>query len=183
MRYLKIILIFLGNLTLLLLFLAGCDMKSKPEEENANSMELTYEGAVIELKDEYNEWNLTPTFNYETSSYSGERVIYEVIGKKNSFGITGSFPIVSSKDQKIFWFYWGKENIKNQPVKIMAYKKGSEELIKVFSGEFYEGAQINEDEVNMPSNLRFPTAGVWNLLVYINDELSGNIVVEVVAGG
>lgn len=50
----------------------------------------------------------------------------------------------------------------------------------MFSGEFYKGAQINENEVNMPSHLKFPSSGVWNLLVYINDELSGNIVVEAI---
>lgn len=50
----------------------------------------------------------------------------------------------------------------------------------MFSGQFYEGAQINENEVNMPSLLGFPSSGIWNLLVYVNDELSGNIVVEVV---
>lgn len=55
----------------------------------------------------------------------GESLTYEVIGKKGGFGITGPFPIVSSKWKKYFWFYWGGENIKNQPVKIMAYKEDS----------------------------------------------------------
>lgn len=174
------IFVLLAYLTLLFLLLAGCKTESNTEEKNANNIEVKYEGSTIEIKDEYNEWNLTSKFNYQIKSYSGESVTYEVIGKKGSFGITSSFPIVSSKMQKVFWFYWGEENIKNQPVKVLAYKKGSKELIEVFSGEFNEGAQINENEVNMPSNLKLPSSGVWNLLVYINDELSGNIVVEVI---
>ncbi|MFD2923924.1 hypothetical protein [Halobacillus naozhouensis] len=175
--------VFLAYLAFLLMLLTACETESKTEGKDNKVKELKYEGSTLEIKDEYNEWNLSPKFNYQTKSYSGESSTYEVIGSKDGFGITGNFPMKADKQKKFFWFYWGEENIKNQPVKVMAYKKGSEELIKVFSGKFYEGAQINENEVNMPSYLMLPSPGVWNLLAYINDELSGNIVVEVIPKG
>jgi hypothetical protein len=164
--------------------LFGCETVSNTEPRNGQGLEVKYKGDTIKINDEYNEWELDTKFEYQTASHSGERVTYEVVGKKDGFGITGPFPIVSNdgtnKGQKYFWWYWGGENIKNQPVKVMGYKKGANELISLHTGEFFEGAQINEKEVNMPSGLRFPSSGVWNLLVYINDDLYGNVVVEVV---
>ncbi|WP_079527873.1 hypothetical protein [Halobacillus hunanensis] len=171
--------VYLAILILLLLLVAGCETEGNTEKENSKHTDVEYAGSTIKIKDEYSEWNLSSKFDYQTKSYSGESITYEVIGNKHGFGITGKFPIVAGESEKYFWFYWGEENIKNQPVKVMAYKKGSDELNKVFSGKFYEGAQIKEKEVNMPSHLKLPSAGVWNLLVYINDELSGNVVVDV----
>jgi len=162
----------------ILLLLIGCETESEPEETKAK--EFKHEGSSIEIGDQYEEWNLTPKFDYQTKSSSGESISYEVIGKKDGFGITSSFPITAKKGQKVFWFYWGEEDIKNETVEVLAYKKDSNELVRLFSGEFYERAQINENEVNMPSNLTFQSSGMWNVLVYMNDEVKGNIVVEVV---
>ncbi|MBU0904884.1 MAG: DUF4871 domain-containing protein, partial [Firmicutes bacterium] len=58
-------------------------------------------------------------------------------------------------------------------------KDGEEELIDVYSGTFNESAEVSSDSVNMPSHLKFPSAGVWKVLVYINEELYESIVVEV----
>jgi hypothetical protein len=173
---------YFSFIPLLLLVLGGCETESKTVATKVKDNEMKFEGSTIEIKDKYNEWNLTPKYKYQTKDpKTGESVTYEVIGKKDGFGITGPFPIVSNEKQKYLWFYWGKENIKNQPVKVMAYQKGSKELINVFSGEFYEDAQINANEVNMPSNLKFPSSGVWNVLILINNKLSGNFVVKIVS--
>jgi hypothetical protein len=176
---LKRLIIVISSLTILLCFF-GCESESKTAATKQKDNEVKYEGATIEINDKYKKWNVAPEFKYQTKGQDGGSLTYEVIGNRAGFGITGQFPIVSGEKQKYFWFYWGKENIKNQPVKVMAYKKGSKELINVFEGEFYVGAQINKDEVNMPSNLKFPSSGVWNVLIFINDKLSGNIVVNVI---
>jgi len=162
----------------ILLLLVGCETGSEPEETKAK--ELKYEGYTIEIGDQNDIWKLTPKYEYQTEDSNGKSISYEVIGKKDGFGITTSFPITAKKGQKVFWFYWGEEDIKNQTVEVLTHKKGSNEIVRLFSGEFYEGAQINEDEVNMPSNLKFPSSGMWNVLIYSNDEVKGNIVVEVV---
>ncbi|KGX91906.1 hypothetical protein [Pontibacillus marinus] len=161
----------------ILFLLVGCETESEPEE---TTKELKYEGSTIEIGDQSNLWKLTPKYDYQTEGRNGERKTYEVIGKKDGFGITTSFPITAKKGQKFFWFYWGEEDIKNQPVKVLGYKKGSNEIVTLFRGEFYEEAQINEDEVNMPSNLTFQSPGIWNVLVYMDGEVKGNLVVKVV---
>jgi hypothetical protein len=179
-EYLKRYFIFLITLPLLLCLLSSCETERKNE---TSVKDIKARDRAIEYVEKYSDWDLTPIFKYETEDENGVGITYNVLGKKDGFGITGPFPIVASKPQKYFWFYWGEKKIKDQPVEIMTYKKGSNELIKLFSGEFYEGAQINENEVNMPSNLKLPSSGVWNILIYINDELYGNIVVEVVPKG
>jgi hypothetical protein len=176
-EYLKKVVVFVITLLLLLSLLTGCESERKNETKDIKARDR-----AIDYVEKNLNWEPSPTFNYQTED-NGVGVTYNVLGKKDSFGITGPFPIVAGVKQKYFWFYWGEEQIKDEPVEIMAYKKGSNELIKLFSGEFYEGAQISEDEVNMPSNLKFPSAGVWNVLIYINDQLSGNFVVEVVPKG
>jgi hypothetical protein len=180
LEYLKKFVVFLITLPLLLCLLSSCETERKNETK---VKDIKDRDSVVKYVEKYSDWDFTPTFKYETEDENGVGITYKVIGKKDSFGIAGPFPIVAGISQKYFWFYWGEKKIKDQPVEIVAYKKGSNELIKLFSGEFYEGAQINENEVNMPSNLKFPSSGVWNVLIYINDELSGNIVVEVVPKG
>lgn len=168
-------------LSIIVFLLYGCETGGESDEIEAEDAVLNEQGTAIEINEEYSGWNLTPKFKYQPKDQrKDEKVTYQVIGKKDGFGITGPFPIESRKRQKYFWFYWGEEPITNQPVKVMAHKKGSEKLITMYSGQFNEGAQINENEVNMPSTLKFPSSGVWNVLVYIDDTLSGNLVVKVV---
>lgn len=115
--------VFLYFSTLLLLLVAGCESGNK-----MNEIEVEYDGATVEIPNGYQEWELSPQFEYETQSKSGETLTYEVIGKKDVFGITSGFPIVSNEEtnekQKFFWWYWGEEDIKNQPVKVLGIKKG-----------------------------------------------------------
>jgi hypothetical protein len=39
---------------------------------------------------------------------------------------------------------------------------------------------LSPDSVNMPSTLKFPSAGIWKVLVYIDRELYESIVIEAV---
>jgi len=38
---------------------------------------------------------------------------------------------------------------------------------------------INEADSHIPSNIEFPTAGLWKLNVYIGDEIFGKIIIDV----
>lgn len=124
-------------------------------------------------------WDLSSTFEHSVVYESGEEGSYTIVGNKDSFGFTGPFPIIAKDNQKYFWFYFGNENIYDKSVEVKAIKDGEEELIDVYSGTFNESAEVSSDSVNMPSHLKFPSAGVWKVLVYINEELYESIVVEV----
>lgn len=168
------------SLTCLGLLLIGCQTEGKTEEKKEESMKLEYEGIGYEVPEEYRTWNLSSKFQYQTSSSDGNVLEYAILGEKDGFGITGSFPLKAKQGNKYMWFYFGEKDIKNKSVKVMTYKKGTEELIYLHHGEFKEESQVNENEVNMPSNLMFPSSGVWNVLIFIEDEPFGNIVVEVI---
>ncbi|WP_430787535.1 hypothetical protein VBD025_16715 [Virgibacillus flavescens] len=124
-------------------------------------------------------WDLSPTFEHTVVYESGKEGSYTVVGNEKTFGYSGPFPILAGKTQKYFWFYFGKENIYDKPVQVKALKKGTEEMVDIFEGTFYESAEVSPDSVNMPTHLHFPSAGVWKVLVYIEDEFYESIVVEV----
>lgn len=123
-------------------------------------------------------WDLSPTFNHTVEYENGKEGSYTIVGNKQTVGFTGPFPIPAEK-KKYFWFYFGKENIYDKPVEIKAIKKGTEEAVVLHEGSFYEAAEVSPDSVNMPSNLHFPSAGLWKVLVYIDGKLYESIVVEV----
>jgi len=43
---------------------------------------------------------------------------------------------------------------------------------------FYKDAQVGPGSVNMPSNLEFPSEGIWKLFIYIDKKFYENIVIE-----
>lgn len=153
-------------ITLMVGILAACT-------ENTN--EVSYE--IPE-----NDWELSSTFEHSVVYESGKEGSYTVVGSKDGIGFIGPFPIIAKDKQKYLWFYFGKENIYDKPVEVKAIKKGTEELVDILSGPgtFYEGAKVSPDSVNMPSHLKFPSAGVWKILVYIDEELYESIVIEAV---
>ncbi len=167
--------------------LAACT--SNPKSHVANEIEeIEEENAVQDSLDKIryeipeNDWELTPAFEHSVEYESGEEGSYTVVGSQDGVGFTGPFPIKAKDNQKYFWFYFGKNNIYGQPVEVKVIKKGTEELVDVLSGPsaFYESAEVSPDSVNMPTSLRFPSAGIWKVLVYIEEEFHQSIVVEVV---
>ena len=150
--------------------------ETKVESVNENKNDVSYE-----ISD--NNWELSSKFEHSVVYENGEKGSYEMVGNKETVGFTGVFPIkAKEKSVKYFWFYFGKEDIYDKPVEVKAIKKGTEEAVNILSGPstFYEGAEVSPDSVNMPSHLRFPSAGIWKVLVYIDGELYESIVVKVV---
>jgi hypothetical protein len=113
---------------------------------------------------------------------SGEKGSYTIVGSKDGIGFSGPFPIIATDKQKYFWFYFGAENIYDKPVEVKAIKKGTDEPVNVLlnTSTFYESAEASPGSVNMPSSLKFPSAGIWKVLVYIEGELYESIVIEAV---
>ena len=150
----------------------------KESKEESEVQESTNEIEKVVTEDN---WDLSSTFNHSVEYESGEEGSYEIVGNKDTVGFTGPFPIKEGDSQKYFWFYFGKENIYDKTVEVKAIKKGTEETVDILSGPstFYEDAKVSPDSVNMPSSLKFPSAGVWKILVFIDNELYESIVVEV----
>lgn len=182
----KKLILFLSMLLMVGTLMVGCSSvenndgditeETEQEESQENTDEISKENNYEIPNDN---WDLSQTFEHTVTNQNGKESTYTIVGNKETLGFTGSSPIVTDKIHKFFWFYWGEGNIYDKPVKVIALKKDSEEPIEVHSGTFYKGAQVSKDIVNMPSNVKFPSAGVWKLLIYIDREFYESIVVEV----
>ena len=153
------------------------ELKVSKEENKLQESTNEVEKAVAE-----GNWVLSSTFVHSVEYETSEEGSYEIVGNKDTVGFTGPFPIIAKDSQKYFWFYFGKESVYNKSVEVKAIKKGTEETVNILSGpsNFYKGAEVSPDSVNMPSHLKFPSAGVWKILVFIDEKLYESIVVEVV---
>ena len=166
-------------------FLAACTENSASKQETERPEQ---EENVVNPHDkqaygiEDGDWELSPTFEHSLQDTDGKEHAYTVVGSRDGVGFTGPFPITANEKQKYFWFYFGEEDIYDQPVEVKAIKKGTEEWVHVLSGPglFYEGARVSPDSVNMPSHLSFPTAGIWKIVISIDGKVDDTIVVEVV---
>ncbi|SDK20994.1 hypothetical protein [Sediminibacillus albus] len=176
----KVIILLLSMFSIVWL-IACTDTNNTAIEESANqdgeNQEKT-EKVNYEIPERDN-WTLSSKFEHTVEPESGEGHTYEIVGNKNTLGFTGPFPIVSKQPQKYMWFYFGKENIYDIPVEVKAIKKGTDKVVNIDSGTFFEGAEVSPNSVNMPSHLRFPSAGVWKLLIYIDKKHFESIVVHV----
>ncbi|MYL44281.1 hypothetical protein GLV94_01350 [Virgibacillus halodenitrificans] len=163
--------------------LVACTSNSNTEAVNEleetkveNEVQTTtnkFDEAIID-----NNWELSTKFNHSVEYKSGEKGSYEIVGNTDGMGITGPFPIMAKDSQKYMWFYFGTENIYDRPVKIKAIKKGEEDILDVYSGTFYEDAEVSSGSVNMPSKLNFPSKGRWKVFVYIDEELFDTIIIK-----
>ncbi|MEI5906708.1 hypothetical protein WAK64_06510 [Bacillus spongiae] len=173
--------LFLALLMLIIIgSLIACTNNEGESEEEATVQEAVRQVSTNEIEDEILEdnWDLSSIFEHSVVLENGQES-YKVVGNQSTLGFTGPLPTVANKTQKYFWFYFGNETIYDKPVDVKAIKKGEKELIDVFSGTFHKGAELGPGIVNMPSHLRFPSKGVWKVLVYIDDDLYESIVVEV----
>ncbi|MCA0983661.1 DUF4871 domain-containing protein [Halobacillus yeomjeoni] len=166
---------FVLTLTLILTtsVLVSCEESEAGIEQTSNEND----GKILDQ--DQDGWDLSRFFQHKVVYENGEEVSYTIIGNKHTLGFTGPFPIIAADSDKYMWFYFGSENIYDKPVEIKAEKKGSEETIQITSGKFYREAEVAPLEVNMPSNLRFPSSGTWRVIVYIDGEIYEKIVVEV----
>jgi hypothetical protein len=149
-----------------------------PEETGLEEVQVNINEVVYQIPN--SSWDLSPIFEHSIVDENGKEVSYTIIGNEKTLGFTGAMLMDAEQTHKMFWFYFGEENIYDKPVEVKAIKEGTEELVDLHSGSFYEGAEVSADSVNIPSHLEFPSAGLWKILVYIDDEFYESIVVEVV---
>lgn len=127
---------------------------------------------------EKDDWEKESVFNHKVRYDESGTGVYKMVGKEGRIGFT-PVEITENHGGKHMWFYWGEEDILDKPVKITAVKKGSDEPIDVFEGQFYKDAQVSKDSVNMPSNLVLPSAGLWKIFIHIDGKLYDTLVVDV----
>lgn len=141
---------------------------------------------------------VSPTFSLLDAS--GDRLYgqFLLIGKKDKVGfIVGSVqdgkaveqPIIANKVNKYMWHFWGKEEAISGDFKVVGIdEKGKVHPVLVAGDDQvweYSNTVIsplNGADSHTPSNMMFPTSGLWTLKVYFNEKLFDEIVINVEDG-
>lgn len=127
---------------------------------------ILYGDAVLSVAEP--SWEVSPLFTSGT---------YQLRGIPNKVGFIDA-GFIAGKNNKYLWHFWGSEYELNGNFKVKALKKGTHQLIDVFSAD-YLGGKNNGADHSIPSSMSLPTSGLWQLLVYMNDQLFGSIVIDV----
>lgn len=163
--------------------LAACSADTQTVKEG--SAEEAEQAVLLEDSNEASDeiqnenWRFSPSFDHSIVDKDGKEISYIIVGNKETLGFAGEIGLKAEKSHKLLWFYFGEENIFDKPVEVNGIRKGTEEMVNLHSGTFYQGAEAGPGSVNMPSSLKFPSAGKWKILIYIDGEFYESIAVEV----
>lgn len=130
---------------------------------------------------------LSSTFSLPVTFQDGNEGEYVLVGEKGklAFQIHSSerdeiielTPIYAEQTDKYIWYLWG-EALSNKSFEVIGtHTETGEKLVVV--EETVLGNELNGADAHTPSSMMFPTSGVWKLDAYINEDLFGNIMVEV----
>ncbi|GKU76289.1 DUF4871 domain-containing protein [Paenibacillus sp. L3-i20] len=113
-------------------------------------------------------WELSPLFTAENS---------ELTGVENKVGII-SPGFIAKQPNKYMWHLWGSKAELDGPLRVMAVKEGSPEMISVLYIKSF-GTGIRGSTRTHPSMMELPEPGKWMLLPIVDERLVEGIVVEV----
>lgn len=144
---------------------------------------------------ENSEQQLSATFSLPVTFGNGTDGEYLLIGKEGKVGfLIGSGekgeaveePIIANKENKYMWHFWGEQELLSGDFKVVGIdEKGKEHPVLVTDAEQvweYTDIIASPNDVadsHIPSNILFPTSGLWTLRIYFNDKLFEEIVVNV----
>ncbi|MFS0783166.1 DUF4871 domain-containing protein [Bacillus sp. 1P06AnD] len=151
--------------------------------------------AGCENSSESKRWKASPTFTIPITFGDGTEGEYRLIGTKGKIGfLIGSgnkgkseeMPIVANKTNKYMWFIWGDGDPISGNFKVVGLNWNGKKHPVLVTGnkEVWEYPNISVSSNNgavsqIPSNMVFPTSGLWQLKVYFNDRLFEEIVIDV----
>lgn len=139
---------------------------------------------------------VSSTFSLPVTFGDGTKGEYLLIGEEGKFGLligsgkTGEVveeKIIANKESKYMWYFWGDSKTFSGDFKIVGTdEKGKQHPVLVSENitvEHYPNTPIspnNDADSHIPSNMVFPTNGLWKLEIYFNEKLFGELVINVV---
>lgn len=121
---------------------------------------------VIDVPD--SSWEPSPVFN------SG---IYEMTGVENRLGYI-NYGFIAGQPNKYMWHFWGSDEELKGELRIQAVKQNSLEIIDVFEAKLLP-QKLNGADAALPTTMSLPSSGLWRLMVSIDGQLFGSVIVEV----
>lgn len=125
-------------------------------------------------------WEESPTLVQEIENQNGTKIENTFrIGDNGKLGFGEYGPFIAGKYQKYMWHFWGDEKTLTKPFKVIGISKKTGEKITVFQIQAQNLAPNNGADHHLPSSMMLPSSGLWQLEAYFDDELFGNVVVNV----
>ncbi|MGA3601750.1 DUF4871 domain-containing protein [Lysinibacillus agricola] len=138
---------------------------------------------------------VSSTFSLPVTFGDGTKGEYLLIGEEGKVGfLVGSGKkgeaveekIIANKANKHMWYFWGEKDSISGDFKVVGIDKEGKEHPVLLSGNDkvwqYSNASISPNDgadTHIPSNMVFPTSGLWKLEIYFNDKLFGELVINV----
>mgnify|MGYP001156627584 CR=1 FL=1 len=145
--------------------------------------------------DENKKLEASPTFTLPVTFHDGIKGEYVLIGKEGKVGIlVGSgnegeavaTKFIANQPDKYMWHFWGEEDKISGDFKVVGVDEdGKEHPVLLFGNNAvwqYSDVSIsphNGADSHIPSNMMFPTSGLWKLKIYFNDKLFEELVINV----
>lgn len=102
----------------------------------------------------------------------------EMFGIDQKVGIIGG-PVLAGESQKWMWHFWGEE-APNQDFSAVATNLDSnEEINPIIQNTILTQRDSLEIISHSPSEVQFPSDGIWKIKTYIEDEFFEEFVVQV----
>ena len=138
---------------------------------------------------------VSSTFSLPVTFGDGTKGEYLLIGEEGKVGLlvgsgkTGEVveeKIIANKESKYMWHFWGDSKTISGDFKIVGTdEKGKEHPVLVSESKTvwqYPNTPISSNDgadSHIPSNMVFPTSGLWKLEIYFNEKLFGELVINV----
>ncbi|ETT64715.1 DUF4871 domain-containing protein [Paenibacillus sp. FSL H8-0457] len=126
-----------------------------------------YGDIVIDVPD--SSWEPSPNF------VSGS---YAMSGVEGRLGFI--YPdLIAGKPNKYMWHFWGRDEELTGDLVITAVKQNSSEIIDVFKVAGLRPSPLNGADAAIPTSMSLPSPGLWRIMVSIDGQLFGSVIVEV----
>ncbi|WP_199777652.1 DUF4871 domain-containing protein [Lysinibacillus sp. FJAT-14745] len=130
---------------------------------------------------------VSSTFSLPITLGDGTEGEYLLIGEEGKVGFLVGIgkkgevveeKIIANKVNKYMWYFWGdKDSISGNFKVVGTDKEGKEHPVLVSVDDTVW--QYSNTFSHIPSNMMFPTSGLWKLEIYFNEKLFGEIVINV----
>lgn len=156
----------LGFITICGLVLVGCSHK----ESNGTIQQVNSSRLVGEVLAKENEWQESEFFTSENLSFIGEPQLLGFTHSKEG-------KIVVGNTEKYGWHFWGESVKIGDFLTVKGTNQITHKEIELVSNAKLLGPNSGADN-HAPTNMTFPTSGMWKLDAYIDGKVFGSVYVK-----
>lgn len=140
-----------------------------------------YGDIVIDVPD--SSWEPSPSFVSAASEDPVEAMLSSQFPPTEMTGIKGHLGFIdpgfiAGHPNKYMWHFWGSKEELTGDLVITAVKQNTSKLIDVFKSRVTPYPH-NGADASLPTTMSLPSPGLWRIMVSINGQLFGSVIVEV----